>query len=690
MSHALTHKYRYANLLFTLCVITTAAAGFVMYDILQVDGMDVLDIPIFILFAALFFWINIGFWTATLGFTQQFLINEQLLKTPTDRPEDQHQPNEQHRTAIVMPIYNEDVPRVFAGLRAMYESLATLPGAETFDFFILSDSTQPDIWADEERAWLRMRQRMAGPMGLYYRRRSENTGKKSGNIENFCENWGSHYTYMIVLDADSILSGHTMVTMVSRMIADPKIGILQVPPAPVNRDSFFARLQQFCAQIYGDIFTTGYALWTQTAGNYFGHNAIIRVKPFIECCGLPLLPGAAPLGGLILSHDFVEAALMRRAGWKVVVASDLDNSYEESPTNLIDYAKRDQRWCQGNLQHLRLTLSGGIKSLSRVHLAMGVMSYVSSPLWLLFMILTLLQTVIQAHQAPILNMEKVSLIGMNPNDSALGLFGLTMLLLLLPKFMAFLVAAGDQDKLDSMGGGPKVLMSILLETMVSVIVAPILMLFHTTFVLGTLLGHRVQWNAQNRGDAGINWTQAIEAHGSHTLFGIGMFAIIQIYMPAILPWTLPVLLGMILSIPMSVLISSTKLGKRLREEGLLLIPEETCTPWILQMQRSQLESLRNFRKTAPHPFIHLVADPALNHLHCSLLAERVGTTPLDTANRQRLTRIAIAGGPVRLTSAEKIQLMRDEQAMKLLHTEAWKDWPLDILMRSNKAWKIPV
>jgi membrane glycosyltransferase len=684
------HNRWYAWLLFLLCVISTSAAGYVMFKLLWANGTNVLDVPIMVLFCILFFWITIGFWTATFGFIKQLLINEQLLKTHEDKPQDRIIPQNDGRTAIVMPIYNEDVTRVFAGLRAMYESLAGLPGADAFDFFILSDSTNPDNWVEEERAWTRMRQRMAGPMGLYYRRRGDNTGKKSGNLKQFCEQWGAHYRYMIVLDADSILTGNTMRRMVSRMEFDPSIGILQVPPAPVNRDSFFARLQQFSSQVYGGMFTSGYALWTQTEGNYWGHNAIIRVKPFMESCGLPLLPGPAPLGGLILSHDFVEAALIRRAGWKVVVASDLDGSYEESPTNLIDYAKRDQRWCQGNLQHLRLTLASGLKPFNRVHLAMGVMSYIASPLWLAFIILSLLQVVITTHSKTEAIISKVPVSGVWVSHTALALFGCTMLLLLLPKCWAFLLAAGQEDKLDALGGGWKLCLGILLETVVSMVIAPISMLFHTTFVLGTLLGHRVHWNSQNRGEAHISWSQALEAHASHTILGLGMLLLIQMYIPVMLPWALPVLFGMIVSVPISVLLSSASLGQRLREEGLLLIPEETYTPWILQTQHIQHEALLAFRKVSPHPFIHVITDPALNHLHRTLLKEAIGTEPIDATNRQRLERIAIAGGPVRLTSAEKLQLLRDPQAMLRLHQEAWKDWPLDMLMRSNLAWDVPV
>ncbi len=673
------HKKRYTFLLFFLSVLTTSGASYVMYQLLARDGINVLDIPIFLLFVFLFLWITLGFWTATFGFTKKIMINEQLIKDPIDLPKDQHVPDNNQRTAIIMPIYNEDVHRVFAGLAAMYQSLESIPGADTFDFFVLSDTTDPDIWVQEEHAWAKMRQQVDGPMGLYYRHRENNRGKKSGNVEDFCENWGSHYEHMIVLDADSIITGQTMLKMVSRMIDDPKIGILQVPPAPVNRDSFFARLQQFAANVYGEMFTSGYAIWTQTSGNYWGHNAIIRIKPFIEHCGLPMLPGQPPLGGVILSHDFVEAALMQRAGWKVVLASDLEGSYEESPTNLIDFAKRDQRWCQGNLQHLRLTVAGGLRPLSRVHLAMGVMSYVASPLWLIFMILSIIQACIGSP-------HHVGMTGALANSelswldhAPLGLFVVTMILLLLPKFWAFLVTVGQPVKLHYLGGGVRLSIGILIETLVSIIIAPIQMLFHSTFVIGTLLGHRVQWNAQNRNESGISWAQAAEAHASHTIFGLGMTVLLDLYIPVLLPWAMPVLFGMIISIPMSVFLSSQRVGQFLRRWHLLQIPEESNTPEILKYQHQQLNQVDSSSPIAVRPFAVLLVDPALNDLHCTLLNEGVGTTAREAENRVRLMRIVTAGGTTRLSHDEKCQLIRDPKALTTLHRDVWKDWPTENL-----------
>src|SRR5581483_10558213 len=258
------------------------------------------------------------------------------------------------RTAIVMPVYNEEHGRGMAGLKGTYESLEQTGLLQHFDFFILSDTTDPDTWVSEELAFAELRTQVSDPERLVYRNRRENTERKTGNIADFCANWGERYRYMIVFDADSVMTGTSLVNLVRLMEANPHVGIVQAPPLPINRRTLFGRIHQFAMQAYSLIFISGLNFWQGGAANYWGHNAIIRIRPFVEHCRLPKLPGKEPLGGSILSHDFVEAAFMRRAGWKVYLASELRGSYEEMPSSLIGYAARDRRWCQGNLQHLKL------------------------------------------------------------------------------------------------------------------------------------------------------------------------------------------------------------------------------------------------------------------------------------------------------------------------------------------------
>jgi hypothetical protein len=318
--------------------------------VFHTDGLSPMELLLLLLYTILFSWICMSFWTAFMGFFVILFGRDRwaISRQPAAPPDPAAPPP---RTAILMPIYNEDSERVFAGLRAIHRSLADTGQLDGFDFFILSDTRDPDVWVEEELRWQDMVRALDGKGRIFYRNRPENTSRKSGNLEDFCTRWGGHYRYMIVLDADSIMKGETLVEMVRLMERHPGVALIQTPPVPVNRESLFARILQFASSIYGRMFTAGLNYWQLGESNYWGHNAIIRVQPFLDHCGLPKLPGREPFGGEILSHDFVEAALLRRAGWEVWLAYDLEGSYEEIPPTLIDYAKRDRRWCQGNLQH---------------------------------------------------------------------------------------------------------------------------------------------------------------------------------------------------------------------------------------------------------------------------------------------------------------------------------------------------
>jgi membrane glycosyltransferase len=288
---AMIRKRFRLSMLLIVAALTTAAATCEFGRRLVANGWDLVDIPLILLFLILFTWISIAFWTATFGLAiviaQRRRAAIRLLPT-----RDETKRTEVPQTALVMPIYNEDPCQVFAGLRATAESIQQVGESHSFDVFILSDTTNPDIWAREEAAWARMRATaVEGGCRVFYRRRPMNRERKAGNIRDFCERWGHAYRYMVILDADSIMTGETLVEMVRRMEDDPKIGILQASPTLVNRDSLLARILQFSHALYGNIFRAGFILWAGTEGNYWGHNAIIRVQAFTEACGLPKLRG---------------------------------------------------------------------------------------------------------------------------------------------------------------------------------------------------------------------------------------------------------------------------------------------------------------------------------------------------------------------------------------------------------------
>ncbi|MBJ7424970.1 MAG: glucans biosynthesis glucosyltransferase MdoH, partial [Akkermansiaceae bacterium] len=293
----------------------------------------------------------------------------------------------QQRHAVVIPVYNEDSIKVCARIEAIYRSIQATGHLHSFDFFILSDTRDLDLWVKEETSWTNLCRRLDGFGRIYYRRRKTNDNRKAGNIGDFVRTWGGGYEAMLVLDADSLMDGADIVKMTRVMEAYPRLGILQTPPKLIRGTSVFTRLQQFAMRLYGPLFIRGLNYWQLNGGSYWGHNALIRVKPFSEFCELPALPGREPFGGRILSHDFVEAALMVSQGWEVWLAWDIEGTYEEAPPTLVDHLIRDRRWCQGNLQHLWLIFARKLPFSVRMHLFMGIMAYLGSPLWFLFLAL---------------------------------------------------------------------------------------------------------------------------------------------------------------------------------------------------------------------------------------------------------------------------------------------------------------
>ena len=373
-------------MLLVLMIAQTALATHFMASVLPYHGADPLEFSVLVLFVLLFGWVSAGFWTAIFGFFvllfggERHMISKMAAGDAPIVPE--------ARTALVMPICNEDVGRVFAGLRATYESLAKTDSLERFDFFILSDSNEADNCTAEVDAWQALCRQVDGFGRIFYRRRQRRVKRKSGNLDDFCRRWGSDYRYMLVLDADSVMSGECLTKLVRMMEAHPSAGLIQTAPLAAGRETFYARLQQFAGRVYGPLFTAGLHYWQLGESHYWGHNAIIRMAPFMAHCALAPLPGKGAMSGAILSHDFVEAALMRRAGWGVWIAYDLPGSYEEMPPNLLDELKRDRRWCQGNLMNFRLFLAEGMHPVHRAVFITGAMAYVSAPVRFIFLILS--------------------------------------------------------------------------------------------------------------------------------------------------------------------------------------------------------------------------------------------------------------------------------------------------------------
>ncbi len=456
-------------LFFSAIFGVTSLATWFMADLLWRDGLRTVELLLLVLFVVLFAHIAFGFCTALVGL---YVVNRggDSSRVTATLPPGEDAPLAS--TAIVMPVFNEDVSRVFEGLRVVFRSVQETGKLEHFDFFVLSDSNQPNQWIQEEVAWLELCKQVGGFGRIFYRKRRIAINKKAGNVADFLRRWGRRYRYMVVLDADSIMTGRALVQLVAMMEKNPSVGIIQTAPRVVNGDTLFARVQSFSSRLYGPLFLAGLNYWQQHEGNYWGHNAIIRVQPFIEHCSLPELPGTEPFGGRILSHDFVEAALMRKAGWGVWLAGDIEGTYEEGPPTLIDSAKRDRRWCQGNMQHTWLLTARGFRPANRLHMLMGVMGYVSSPLWLFFLFVSTIHvfarvTSPNGSSGPRPE-EYTSIFGYDIEiREAFVLFVFTMLILFLPKIVSVIVTFNDKEAAAKFGGRRNLVFSAIAETFLS-------------------------------------------------------------------------------------------------------------------------------------------------------------------------------------------------------------------------------
>ncbi|MDE3084129.1 MAG: glucans biosynthesis glucosyltransferase MdoH, partial [Verrucomicrobiota bacterium] len=615
-------------LFFSGIFVLSSLAAWCMADWLWHSGMSGLDITILVLFVILFAHIATGFCLALVGF---YVINRGGDSCRIVRSVDWEEDPQLASTAVIMPVFNEDVSRVFEGLRVIFRSVQETGKLEHFDFFVLSDSNQPNQWIQEEIAWAELCKQVGGFGKIFYRKRRQAINKKAGNVADFLRRWGRRYRYMVVLDADSIMTGRALVQLAAMMEKNPHVGIIQTAPRIVQGETMYARIQAFANRLYSPLFLAGLNYWEQGDGNYWGHNAIIRVQPFMAHCALPDLPGHEPFGGRILSHDFVEAALMRKAGWSVWLAHDVEGTYEEGPPTLIDNAKRDRRWCQGNLQHTWLLTARGIRPINRLHLLFGVLAYVSSPLWLLFLLLNTVN--VFSHlgvPVPLFRPEIVtSLFGyIIEVPEALTLFLLTMLMLFLPKFISVILVMQNLAEAEKFGGRAQLVVSALLETVVSALLAPINMMFNSKFVIFTLLGQGVSWITQRRGtDDNADWREAILTHGGQLAFGFVWGLSSFVLAPIFFWWLSPVIAGLVLSVPLSIFLSKSGIGQHARQLRLFLTPEETQPPYELRRLRQNLAAC--YKQISPieplrddYGLLQAVLDPYINAMHVALLRQR--------------------------------------------------------------------
>jgi membrane glycosyltransferase len=604
-------------IVFTAALAMTAAGGYEMYAVLKVGGLTILESVILALFTVLFAWIALSFVSTVIGFVAALRGPSRSLGIDPRAP----LPEIASRSALLLPTYDEDPHRVVARLQAIYESVRDTGRLERFDFFILSDTTDPAIWVEEEALFLRLRERV-GDERLFYRHRTRNIARKAGNIAEWVTRFGGAYDHMVVLDADSLMDGDTIVRLVAAMEAHPRVGLIQTLPVLLNGNTLFARIQQFAGRVYGPLIARGIAWWHGAESNYWGHNAIIRVQAFAAQAGLPLLKGGKPFGGHILSHDFVEAALMRRAGWGIHMAPSLGGSYEECPPTVTDYAVRDRRWCQGNLQHMKVLPARGLHWVSRLHLLTGIGSYITAPLWLFFLLVGILISLQAYFIRPEYFPRGASLFPQWPAQDpvrAAYVFGGTMAMLVLPKLMGYLAMLPRSRDRRGIGGMLRGFVSVVLEIVVSALIAPIMMLMQTRAVGEIFLGRDSGWSAQRRDDGAVSRGELVRHYMAPTVLGFLLAAGAYAVSLPLLLWMSPVLIGLILAIPVVAFTSRRAIGRGLRAAGLLLTPEERAPPSVLVRANALIAEPNGAEGN--DPFVALAREPQLFDAHLAMIGE---------------------------------------------------------------------
>jgi membrane glycosyltransferase len=607
-------------------------------------------------FTVLFFWLALGFTTAVAGLWVLWHGGPYRIATAPGSPLPVLQTVE--TTAILIPIYNEDIAYVYAGIKSIYQSLEQVGNLHQFEFYILSDSDDASNWLREEAAWSALCRDLGNTERIHYRRRKHRTKKKSGNVMDFCRRWGRRHPFMVVLDADSLITGDALVRMVDAMDRNPRVGLIQTPLYTIGLDTLYARGQQFVNRLYGPVFFAGLHFWWLGESQYWGHNVIIRTQAFMAHCHLPKLPEGGKLGGEILSHDFVEAALLNRAGWETWLAYDLEGSFERPPPSLTDALKRDRRWCQGNLQHWLIIWSHGIPHLHRFLLLGGIMSYLSSLIWLGWLLVL---------TAIALFYPTLTLIPLTAGNSALLV--LTIILLFFYKTFG-LVLAARRDNVNKFGGVEGLAKSVVTETALSMLIAPVVMLYYSKFVVQILQGKRASWGTQQRtGGNGLAWQDAVHEYGWVSSIGLLWALVLLVFNPMTFLWMSPVLAGLALAVPMGMLtsIQTSIQGKLFRT------PDEVAPDFILQaFDVNYAQLLNNPCISTRDLFIRVIVDPLAFKQHMTYIPQR-SSVPASTRQQRTewLVRL-LEQGPSAISNSERLVILEDADMLTQLHAQVWE------------------
>jgi membrane glycosyltransferase len=548
-----------------LVLVTYAVVLVTLARILATNGWTTIDLGLFVAFAISTPWTILGFCNAMIGLVLVHGTRDALAHAAPFLNRVASDDAVHARTAVVMTLRNEPPARAFARLRIIKTSLDATGHGGSFDYFVLSDTSRPDVAEDEEREFAALS--IEAPGGWHYRRRELNTGYKAGNIRDFCERWGSAYEFMLPLDADSLMSGDAILRLVRVAQAQPKLGILQSLVVGTPAASGFARLFQFGMRHGMRSYTLGSAWWQGDCGPYWGHNALVRIKPFADHCALPILPGAPPLGGHVLSHDQIEAVMMRRAGFEVRVLPEEGGSWEDNPPTLMDFTQRDLRWCQGNMQYFRLIGLKGLLPTGRVQIGLAILMYLGAAAWMAFILLGAAKAFEVAQDGDVF-----------PVETGIALFAVMYTMSLAPKIAGLLDVLLRPSERARYGGTASILAGAGVEFLFTTLLAPVASMRVTIFMGGLLFGRAVIWDGQQRDGYRLAWRDAARGLWPQTLAGLLLALAIGWAQPAALAWAAPVLVAFILAIPFAVISASPAFGAWCLKRGLCRIPEEISVP----------------------------------------------------------------------------------------------------------------
>ncbi|TMJ29776.1 MAG: glucans biosynthesis glucosyltransferase MdoH [Alphaproteobacteria bacterium] len=571
ISAAATSAILRQALFFLLVGLTTTGCVWLSAIALSPGGFDAVDIVLIFLFAVTTPWFVIGFWNASIGLlVMRFARDPVAAVTPVAGRVRGDEPITAS-TAILLCVRNEPPARAARLLEPMLEGLAATDMGERFHLYVLSDTDDADIAAAEQSCFNTLARTWRGRVGLSYRRRDGNTGYKAGNIRDFCERWGNRHDFALMLDADSAITVELLLKLVRIMQIDPQIGIVQSLVIGMPSASPFARIFQFGMRLSMRSYTIGSAWWQGDCGPYWGHNAIVRIAPFTAYCSLPVLERGTLVKGHVLSHDQIEAVLMRKAGYEVRVLAEEGSSFEQNPPTLIEFIRRDLRWCQGNMQYFGFLRASGLRPVSRYQLLLAILMFLGSPAWI--GLLWIGSTAVALAPDPANFMRW---------DAGIALLLLVPTMWFAPNIATVIDVLARPEQRRLFGGTIRFVGSFVITVVFVVLLVPIGWASHTVFLGRLLLGRTMLWSAQTRDDHSVPWSLAVRHLWPETMLGLIPILLLSATAPAAIPYALSIAAGPLLSIPLAVATASPAFGRALIAAGIDRLPEETAPPPVLQ------------------------------------------------------------------------------------------------------------